>query len=120
MAVHDVEVDAVRPGRLDAADGVGQVRQVGVEDARRDPGPPVRHGQSPTPAGDRLVAALAQQGGRALRDEPRAAPRDAGRRRLAGPLRGELAAGRPDLLAPVAPDRRLDAGRAERRRERAR
>ena len=51
VGVHDVEVDPVGAGRLDAADGVGEVGQVGVEDARRDPRPAVRHGQSPTPAG---------------------------------------------------------------------
>ena len=51
VGVHDVKVDAVRPGCLDAADGVGQVGKVRVEDARRDSGPTVGHGQSPTPAG---------------------------------------------------------------------
>ena len=60
VAVHDVEVDPVGAGLLDPPDGVGEVREVGVEDARRDAGPPAGHGaQSPTPAGDRLVAALA-------------------------------------------------------------
>ena len=105
------------PGLLDAPDGVARLDEVGVEDARGDPRPAVGHGYSPTPTGDRLVAALAAQGGRALGDEPGAAAGDGGRRRLAGPLGGELAAGGADLLAAVAPDRRRDAGVAEGRRE---
>ena len=51
VGVHDVEVDPVGAGRLDAPDGVGQVGQVGIEDARRDPRPPAGHGYSPTPTG---------------------------------------------------------------------
>ena len=51
VGVHDVEVDPVGPGRLDPPDGVGEVGQVGVEDARRDPRPAAGHGYSPTPAG---------------------------------------------------------------------
>jgi hypothetical protein len=51
MSVHDVEMDAIGPGRLDAAYGVREVREVGVEDAGRDPGSSVGHGQSPTPTG---------------------------------------------------------------------
>ena len=105
------------PACLDATDGVGQVRQVGVEDARRDPGPTVGHGQSPTPAGTGSWLRSPQERRGALGDEPSAAPRDGGRRRLAGSFRGELAAGGSDLLAAVAADRRLDARRTERRRE---
>ena len=41
-----------RAGLLHAPDGVLQVRQVGIEDARRDPRPPAGHGYSPTPTGD--------------------------------------------------------------------
>ena len=78
---------------------------------------PSGHGYSPTPAGDRLVTALAEQRGGALRDEPGATAGDGRGRRLAGPLGRELAAGGADLLAAVAPDRRLDAGRPEGRRE---
>ena len=62
---------------------------------------------SPTPAGDRLVAAFAAEGGGALGHEPLAAPGDGRGRRLAGAFGGELAAGGADLLAAVAPDRRL-------------
>ena len=111
VAVHHVEVDAVGAGLLDASDGVGEVREVRVEDARRDPGPAVGHGYSPTPAGTgswlrspRSAAALS-----ASRRSRRRAT--VGRRRLARALGGELAAGRADLLAAVAPDRRPDAGR---------
>ena len=117
MGVHDIEVDPVGAGRLSPPDRVGQVGQVGVEDARRDPGPTAGHRYSPTPAGDRFVAALAEQGRRALGHEPCAPSGDGGRRRLTGPLRGELAARRADLLAAVPADRGLDAGRPKRRRE---
>jgi hypothetical protein len=51
VGVHDVEVDAVGPGRLDPADGVARFERSAVEDAGRDPGPAVGHGQSPTPTG---------------------------------------------------------------------
>ena len=78
---------------------------------------PSATGYSPTPAGDRLVTAFTKERGGALRDEPGATTRDGGGRRLACPFGRELAAGRTDLLAAVAPDRRLDAGRAERRGE---
>ena len=51
VAVHDVEMDAVGTGLLDAADRVGEVREVGVEDARRDTGTAGLGAHSPTPAG---------------------------------------------------------------------
>src|SRR6188472_1846142 len=52
MAVHDVEVDPVGTGRVDAPDGVGEVAQVRVQDARRDPGAADGGaGHSPTPLG---------------------------------------------------------------------
>ena len=44
VGVHDVEVDPVGAGRLDASDGMREVGQVGVEDARGDPRPAVGHG----------------------------------------------------------------------------
>ena len=117
MAVHDVDVEAVRALALRASDRVGHVRVVRVEDADGDARPTRRHGYSPTPAGNRLVAALATQGVGALVDEPCPPPGDDGWRRLAGPLGRELAARRPDLLAAVPPDRGRDPGVAEDRRE---
>ena len=52
VGVHDVEVDPVAARPLDPADGVRQVGQVGIEDARGDPRPTAGHGYSPTPTGD--------------------------------------------------------------------
>ena len=94
-----------------------EVRQVGVEDARGDARPTVGHRLLPHPDRRRVVTALAEQGRRALGDEPRAAAGDGRGRRLTCPLGGELAARRADLLAAVAADGRLDAGVAEGRRE---
>ena len=78
-----------------------EVGQVGVEDARGDPGAAVGHRLLPHPDRRRVVAAFAEQGGRALGDEPGAAARDgrapaahrpvprrAGRRRRRPPGRG--------------------------------
>ena len=80
---------------------------------RARPRPATRYVPAPPSRRDRLVAALAAQRGRALGDEARAPARDRGRRRLARALGRELAAGRADLLAAVAPDGRPDAGRAQ-------
>jgi len=44
VGVHDIEVDAIRAGCLDPTDGVAQVGQVGVEDARGDPRATGGHG----------------------------------------------------------------------------
>ena len=52
VGVHDVEVDPVGARLLDAMDGVLEVRQVRIEDARGDPRATVGHGYSPTPTGD--------------------------------------------------------------------
>jgi hypothetical protein len=54
------------------------------------------------------VAALAEEGRRALGDQPRPAPGHRRGRRLAGALGRQLPARRADLLAAVAPDRRAD------------
>ena len=51
VAVHDVDVEPVGALRLAAADRVGHVRVVGVEDAHRHPGPAAGHAQPSTPAG---------------------------------------------------------------------
>ena len=51
VAVHDVEVDAVGAGFLDTADGIGEVGEVGIEDAGGDSCPAGLGAHSPTPAG---------------------------------------------------------------------
>src|SRR5262245_53505995 len=66
---------------------------------------------------NRLVASFAAQRGGARLDQQLPATRDDGRRRLAGTLGGELAARRPDLLAAVPADGRLDPGGAQPRGE---
>ena len=74
---------------------------------------PIRSARRPAPERRRRSPRRASRA-------PRPAARDAARRparRLAGALGGELAAGRADLLAPVAPDRDRDAVRAEAGRE---
>ena len=50
VAVHDVEMDPVGAGLLASPDGGAQVREIGVEDARRDASSTRSH-YSPTPAG---------------------------------------------------------------------
>ncbi len=123
VAVHHVEVDPVRPGRIRPPDRVAQRGQVAIEDARRDQDAGGAAGRcrrahgSPTPAGT----------GSALRSPRRAValwatsrlapPLDDDRCRLAGVLRGQLAAGGADLRAAVEPDRRRDAGHPEALRE---
>ena len=98
VGVHDVEVDPI---------GAARARPAG----RRGPGSTGRHrGCSPRPgarppavgslprrpAGDRLVDCARRAGRAALSAiEPRAPPGDRRGRRLAGPLRGELAAAAP-------------------------
>ena len=81
---------------------------------------PARHAYSPTPAGTGCIAPLAAEGVGALVDEPRPAPGDDCGGGLAGPLGGELAAGRADLLAAVPADRGRHAGVGEDRGERDR
>ena len=79
---------------------------------RRDAG---RH--SPTPAGTGSSLRSPRRAAALSRHQPLAAALDDDRRGLARMLRGELAAGGADLHAPVAADRRGDAGRPEARRE---
>ena len=123
VAVHHVEVDPVGALPLGARHRVGEVAEVGVEDARGDPGAGrrdlveaaasgARRGCAPSqrldPGRHRLVAALAAERPRARRLEALPPPRDRGCGRLAGALRRELPAGGADLLAAVAPDRHRD------------
>ena len=121
VAVHDVEVDAVGAGLLDAPDGVAEVatgRRRGC--SRRSRARPVGPSRLRPRTADRRTGSWLRSPRRAAAlsaIEPLAPARDGGRRRLPGPLRRELAARRADLLAAVAPDRRLDAGLRERRRE---
>ena len=128
VGVHDVEVDAIRAGTGHAPNGVGEVAEVGVEDARGDARAPgatpgsrlvrLRHLLAADQCRGRLVAALPAQRGGARELEALAPARDRGRGRLPGPLGGELAARGPDLLAAVAPDRRADPGLDQHGRER--
>ena len=87
VAVHDVEVDPVGTGRLDPPDGVGKVREVRVEDARRDAGPTVGHATPPPRPVTGSWLRSPEQGRGALGLEPRASSGDGGSRRLAGSLR---------------------------------
>ena len=43
VAVHDIEMHAVRTGLLDPSHRIGEVREVGIEDARGHPRPAVGH-----------------------------------------------------------------------------
>src|SRR5262245_51718028 len=67
----------------------------------------------PHPARNRLMAPFAAKRGGARLDQQLPAASDDRRRWLAGPLGGELAARRANLLATVPADRRLDPRRAQ-------